>query len=43
MLERDAEKIVAEKLQRVNKPGVAVKSLPFNVVDVEMDNIEDDI
>ena len=42
-LERDAEKIVAEKLQRVNEPGVAVKSLPFNVVDVEMDDIEDDI
>ena len=41
MLERDAEKIVAEKLQTVNKPGVAVKSLPFNVVDVEMDDIED--
>ena len=42
-LERGAEKIVAEKLQRVNEPGVAVKSLPFNVVDVEMDDIEDDI
>ena len=40
-LERDAEKIVAEKLQRVNEPGVAVKSLPFNVVGIEMDDIED--
>lgn len=41
MLERDTEEMVTEKLQRVNEPGVVVKSLLFDSMDFEMDDIED--
>lgn len=41
MLERDAEINAAEKQQKLDEPGLSVKSLPFDLMDEEMADIED--